>query len=387
MHNNFRVMVLIEPSRAYERALLRGIARYAHLHGPWIFSREAPFWEQSHHQTLLGQMAAVDGIITRESPDLSAILKLGKPTIVSNVTTERIGGLPNIVSDHKVIGKMAAEHLIERGFRNFAFCGYGGLFWSNQRQGGFQSRIRKEGAQLHVYGASEPRRRLSWKKELPLVINWLKSLPKPVGLMACIDERSQQVADACRSAGIAIPEQVAIIGVDNDDMICTLSTIPLSSVATDAEKGGYEAARLLDTLMKGRRSGQKLVEIRPTHVVMRTSTDIMAAEDPHVSKATKYIGDRCRHPLYVDEVARVAGLSRRVLEKRFRSQLDRSVNEHIRRCRVHLIERLLTEGNMTITEIALFMGFPDAAHIARTFRSETGISPAGYRRQHHLVSS
>ncbi len=387
MHDNPRVMVLIEPSRAYERALLRGIARYAHLHGPWIFSREAPFWERSPHRTLLEQMATVDGIITREGPDLSAILKLGTPAIVSNVDTERIGGVPNIISDHKAIGRMAAEHLIERGFRNFAFCGYGDLFWSDQRCEGFLNRVRKGGGQVHVYGASQTRRRLSWKKELPLVTDWLMSLPKPVGLMACIDERSQQVADACRSAGIAIPEQVAIVGVDNDDMICTLSTLPLSSVATDAEKGGYEAARLLDTLMKGRRSPQKLIEIRPTHVVMRTSTDIMAAEDPHVSKATKYIGNRCRHPLYVDEVARVAGLSRRVLEKRFRAQLDRSVNEHIRRCRVHLIERLLTEGNMTITEIALFMGFPDAAHIARYFRQETGISPAAYRREHHLVNS
>jgi len=387
MSGNPRVMVLIEPSRAYERALLRGIAHYSHLHGPWIFSREAPFWERSPHRTLLDQMAAVDGVITRESPDLSTILKLGKPTIVSNVATERIGGLPNIVSDHTAIGRMAAEHLIERGFRNFAFCGYVNLFWSDQRCEGFRNRIREDGGLVHVYGASQSRRRLSWKKELPLVTDWLKSLPKPVGLMACIDERSQQLADACQSVGIAIPEQVAIVGVDNDDMICTLSTIPLSSVATDAEKGGYEAARLLDTLMKGRRSSQKFIQIKPTHIVMRTSTDIMAAEDPHVSKATKYIGDRCRYPLYVDEVARVAGLSRRVLEKRFRAQLDRSVNGHIRRCRVHLIERLLTEDNMTIAEIALFMGFPDAAHIARYFRQETGISPAGYRRQHHLVNS
>lgn len=387
MHDNPRVMLLIEPSRAYERALLTGIARYAHRHGPWIFSREAPFWERSPHRTLLEQMAAADGIITRESPDLPSILKLGKPAIVSNVETERIAGLPNIISDHKAIGRMAAEHLIERGFRHFAFCGYGGLFWSDRRCEGFRNRVRKGGGQVHVYGASPTRGQLSWKKELPLLADWLMSLPKPVGVMACIDERSQQVADACRSADLAIPEQVALVGVDNDDMICTLSTLPLSSVATDAEKGGYEAASLLDTLMKGGRSSRQFIQIKPTHVVMRTSTNIMAAEDPHVSKATKYIGDKCRQPLYVAEVARVAGLSRRVLEKRFRAQLNRSVNGHIRRCRVHLIERLLTEGDMTIAEIAHFMGFPDAAHIARYFRQETGISPAVYRREHHLVNS
>lgn len=377
-----RVMLLIEASRGYERALLRGIARYSHLHGPWIFLREAPFWEREPHRALIEQLKSVDGIIMRECADMPQILRLGKPVIVSNYATEQIPGLPNIISDHMAIGRMAAEHLIERGFRHFAFCGYSSFFWSNQRRHGFEQRIKKAGVKVHLYDSAEGGRQMHWKKELLRVAKWLQSLPKPVGIMACIDERSQQVAEACKAAGLSIPDQVSIVGVDNDEMICTLSGIPLSSVAINAEKGGYEAAEQLDSLMKGKKKYRKSIKIKPSRVVARTSTDIVAVEDLNVSRAAKYIMDNCRQTIYVADVAKAAGLSRRVLEKRFRRTLNRSINEHIRQCKVSMITELLTGSNMTISEIALHMGFPDAAHIARYFRSQTGTSPADYRRRH-----
>lgn len=382
MKANPRVMVLLESARAYERALLRGVARYAHLHGPWVFVREAPFWERRSGAALLAQAEAADGVILREGPFLSEILKLGKPTIVTNYATERIPGLPNIVSDHYAIGRMAADHLIERGFRQFGFCGYGGFYWSRQRCDGFRERIENAGYRLHVYEGSLARCGAAWRKEQRLIMKWLQALPKPIGVMACIDERSQQVADACTSAGIAIPGEVAIVGVDNDDMICTLSSIPLSSVVIDAEKGGYEAARCLDMLMRGRKVRAPVIEIKPSHVIARTSTDIMAAGDVNVSRAARYIGSHCRETIYVSDVARAAGLSRRVLEKRFRSALCRSVNDYIRQCRVARITELLAGSAMTVSEIASHMGFPDAAHIARYFRRQTNTSPAGYRRNH-----
>ena len=145
--------------------------------------------------------------------------------------------------------------------------------------------------------------------------------------------------------------------------------------------GGYEAARLLHSLMRKRGKKEAVIEIEPTHVATRASTHVVAVEDPHVSKATKYIGDHCRESIYVTDVAKAAGLSRRVLEKRFREALNRSINEHIRQCRVDLISKLLADSDMTISEIAFSMGFPDAAHIARYFRELTHISPADYRRK------
>lgn len=223
-----------------------------------------------------------------------------------------------------------------------------------------------------------------WKKEQQFVMEWLASLPKPVGLMACIDERGQQVAEACKAAGLSIPGQVAIVGVDDDEMICTLSSVSLSSVAISAEKGGYAAAEQLDRLMSGRKNVQRLIRITPTHVVTRTSTDIVAVEDAGLSRATKFIIDHCRQTIYVDEVAKAAGLSRRVLEKRFRTALNRSINDYIRQCRINHMIKLLTGSGMTISEIAMHMGFPDAAHISRYFRSQTEMSPAQFRRLYRL---
>lgn len=377
-------MLLIESSRAYERGLLRGIARYSQLHGPWILSREAPFWEARSRKSLLAQLRSVDGIIMRECSLLPEIRQLRKPLVVSNHATERIDGMPNIVSDHPAIGRMAADHLVERGFRNFAFLGYCRVFWSRQRCEGFSRRVKQAGHSVHVYETEGRVRPLPWKKEQQLVIDWLRALPKPVGLMACIDERSQQVAEACKAAGLSVPDQVAIIGADNDEMICTLSGIPLSSVAIAAEKGGYAAAEELDRLMSGRRGVRTLVRIEPTHVVTRTSTDIVAVEDACLSRATRFIIDNCRRTIYVAEVAKAAGLSRRVLEKRFRTALNRSVNDYIRQCRVNLIIKLLTGSSMTVSDIALHMGFPDAAHIARYFRGQVDMSPAQYRRMYRL---
>jgi LacI family transcriptional regulator len=203
--------------------------------------------------------------------------------------------------------------------------------------------------------------------------------------MACIDERSQQVVEACQSEGINIPEQVAIVGVDNDEMICTLSNIPLSSVAINAEKGGFAAAARLHSLMQ--KKGAKALSpiyIKPSHVVARTSSDLLLVDDPQVGKALRYIRENCKRFLYVEEVARAAGLSRRVLEKRFRSVLHLSVLEHLRHCRIELISAMLLESTMTISEISLATGFSDAAHIARYFRSQTGISPQEYRKRHQL---
>ena len=376
------VMLLIESARAYERALLRGIARYSHLHGPWIFFREAPFWEKRPHQALLAQLQAVDGIIMRECSYMSDIRRLGKPVIVSNYATPQFDGLSNFWSDNVAIGRMAADHLLERGFRNFAFCGYGHFFWSNQRCDGFQQRVAEAGYRVHRYDPSRPRKQLLWKEEQQHVTKWLESLPKPVGLMTCVDERSQQVAEACKAAAITVPDQVAIVGVDNDEMICTLANIRLSSVAIDAEKAGYEAAALLHTMMRGDGTSQQRIEIKPTHVVTRASTDVVAVDEPHVATAVKYIRDNCRQELYVRDIARAAGVSRRSLETRFRATLARSINQQVRHSRIQMIMNMLIETAMTISEIAFSMGFPDAAHIARYFKSETNLSLAEFRRRH-----
>jgi LacI family transcriptional regulator len=378
------VFLLIDSARAYERALLKGIARYSQVHGPWVFFHEGPFWERHSRQNLLERMKSADGIIMREGPFMQNILKLRIPTIVSNYATERIAGAPNIVSDHVAIGRMAAEHLLERGFRHFAFCGYPELFWSIQRCEGFTRRIKEAGLEWTDYRPTKKIRQ-HWKHELPFMMEWLKALPKPVGLFSCVDERSQQVAEACKKSALRIPDEVAILGVDNDEMICMLSSIPLSSVAITAEKGGYEAAAVLDRLMREKKRGATAVEISPSHVVTRTSTDIVTVADDHVARALTFIRDNSRRALQVGDVAQAVGLSRRVLEKRFRNVLNRSIYEQIRQERVGLIIKLLADPTLRVADIADSLGFPDAAHIARYFRSHTGLSPAAYRQRNYLA--
>ena len=377
------VFLLIDSSRAYERALLKGIAHYSQMHGPWIFVHEGPFWEKHSRKDLLDRMKSADGIIMREGPFMKEILNLRIPAIVSNYATEDIPGLPNIISDHVAIGRLAAEHLLERGFRQFAFCGYPELFWSNQRCEGFTQRIKKAGFEWTDYRPPKTIRQ-HWKNELPFMMEWLKELPKPVGLFTCVDERSQQVAEACKKSALRIPDEVAILGVDNDEMICMLSSTPLSSVAITAEKGGYEAAAVLDRLMKGKKKSTATIQISPSHIVTRTSTDIVTVADDHVARALTFIRDNSKRELQVGDVAQAAGLSRRVLEKRFRKTVNRSIHEQIRQERVGLIIKLLADPTLRITDIAYSMGFPDAAHIARYFRSQTGLSTATYRQRHYL---
>jgi len=374
------VMLLLNPGYAYERALLAGISRYSQLHGPWMFVREAPYWEPDS-RTMRERLKAVDGVIIIESPLLKEIRASGLPCVVSNYLTETIKGIPNIVSDHRAMGEMAAHHLLDKGFRHFAFCGYPGLFWSDQRFEGFERALRQAGCTVDLFVPPAGRRRLPRESEQTSLASWLMALPKPVGLMACIDERGQQVAEVCQSASLSIPDHVAIIGVNNDELVCTLSNIPTSSVAISAEQGGFDAAACLHRLMLGQLPRSDTILIHPTHVVARTSTDIITIADPHVARAVRFIQDACKTPLRVADVAKAAGLSRRVLEKRFRVSLNRTIHEQIRKSRISVITRMLIDSAMSVSEIARATGFTDATHIARYFRTETGVSLADFRRR------
>jgi len=375
-------MLLIEPAREYERALLRGIMRYSQRHGPWVFFREKPFWETQPRKSLIAQIGTVDGIVMRECSGLREILGVGKPTIVSPYATERIPASGCIVSDHVAMGRMAAEHLLERGFRHFAFCGYDRVFWSRQRCEGFRDRIAFAGFATHRYRSPRLGRRMSWNNEQQLLMDWLVSLPKPVAVMACVDERSQQVAEACKTAQLAVPDQVAIVGVDNDEFLCCLSNLPLSSVAIDAERAGFQSAALLAALMAGCRAQNRVITVEPIRVVTRVSSDIFAVDDPHVARALRCIREGCRQAIRVIDVVRSAGLSRRVLEKRFQSSLNRTIGQEIRRQRVDQIASMLLNTDLSIADIAAALGYQDAAHIARYFSRVNAVSPQTYRRQH-----
>ena len=381
-----KVILLIENSRGFGRELLRGIAKYSRLHGPWTFYRMPAFYRDPGGRIRKKEMHRLKnwgatGIIMREVENNEELIGLGLPTIISTYVHEKIPNTCEIYVENVNIGKMAAEHLLGLGFKQFAFCGFNDFFWSQERQEGFTKRIKQAGFETHIYKQPKSKAKRLWDNEQVILADWLKSLPKPIGLMACIDERSQDVIEACKTAGIHVPEEIAIIGGDNDDLICDLANPPLSSVAISGVRAGYQAAELLDRLMFGKEepTGQKIF-VEPTHVEARQSTDILAIDDRDVAVAVRFIRQHSREPIQVADIAEAAAIGRRSLEKRFRKVLGRSLHDEIRRVRVEQVAKMLVETNLSVSQIADSFGYSSVNNIARYFRREKGISLFAYRK-------
>lgn len=379
------VLLMMEMLRASTRGHLAGIAKYSRLHGPWTFYRQPLSYLQPYQNTGKTEPSptgTIDGIITyiTHKKELQS-LPAGVPTIIIPFL-ELIPGFPNMATSG-LSGKMGAEYFLERGFQHFAFCGFPDIYWSQLRSRHFEQAIRRAGFTAHIY---QPPRTIAqakhlWSVEQQYVVTWLLSLPKPIGIMACNDDRGQKVLDACKTAGLLVPEQVAVLGVDNDDMICDITDPPLSSIAVNFETVGYEAAKLLDQLMKGEKyTGQTIPPVSPIRVVTRQSTDILAVEDAEIAAALRFIRRNRNQAIRVGDVVNATTASRRSLEKRFRSILNRSILDEIRHVRMNHMAQLLAETDMTIEQIALALGLPDSKHIAELFRRELGLTPRAYRR-------
>jgi LacI family transcriptional regulator len=390
MSNTRKVVLLIESSRAYGRGLLRGIAKYSRLHGPWMFYRESPFYlKPDSLKKMISNIKkwGATGIIVREQEGLDEILALNLPTIVSPLTERCIPNVPSIYTDCSAIAKLGAEYFLKMGFRHFAFCGYHHkppFAWSEDRAKVFEEIIAQAGLKTHIYTPSKSQILPSWEKEQLILANWLKTLPKPIAMMTCADDRSQNVIDACRIANIKVPEEIAILGTDNDEIICDLSFPPLSSIILNVEKTGYEAAELLDAGMRGQKIENKLLLVQPLNIVTRQSTEVMAIEDRDIAEAIRYIRKNAKDMIQVNEIAAAIGISRRSLERKFKKTLGCSIYDEIRHIRVEQMARFLVETNYSILRIARTFGLTGVSHIARYFRKEKGISPQAYRKQYSL---
>jgi LacI family transcriptional regulator len=321
----------------------------------------------------------VDGIILRDVDKLQEVLDLGIPAVVIGHSQMEVPNLVNVVADSSAIGRIGAEHLLGCGFKHFAFCGYAGAPWSDLRREFFSRRIREAGFEVHVYANLVPAAN-AWREERHDMAAWLQSLPKPVGLLACNDDCGQQVIEACKLANLVVPDSVGVLGADNDEVVCGLSEPPMSSVAINFERAGYEAALVLFQLLRGRRRVPLKITASATHVVARHSTDIMAVSDPHVIKALQFIREHARENMMVTDVSRATALSRRALEIKFRRKIGCSILEHIRRVRTDQIVRLLVETELPVRQIAESLGFSDVQHFARYFRAGKQTSPLAYRR-------
>jgi LacI family transcriptional regulator len=309
----------------------------------------------------------------------------------------RFDQIPAFVTDPRAVAKMAADFFLQAGFRHFAFCGYTGVPFSDERGEAFAAYLAAKGYRTRLF--SPPPRSLTAVRRgvnLPLtllqaveqrgleteraVAAWLHKQPRPLALFACNDICGQQVLNACREHGVNVPGEVAVMGVDDDEVLCTISEPPLSSIKPDAERLGTEAAALLDAMMKRKRVHPGLVEIPPLWIVERASTDVVAIEDPVTVRALRYIRSHVAEGINVKDVLAHVGCSRTDLGVRFRHWLKTSVRTEIVRLRLECACSLLRQTNLSLARIARQCGFRDAPSFCRLFRRRLKQTPTRYRQ-------
>jgi LacI family transcriptional regulator len=382
MNRLFQVRLLIETSREYGRALLRGIYRYNSVDSRWLIEQQTP-WHAGSNRTdeaSPGQLAGhVDGVIMRDRKGSLELLKKGIPVIFAGYLHEDVRDTHRIVTDDLAIARRAATHLLERGFGHFAFVGHDHLPWSRRRREAFVEAVRQAGYECAPFAQARRRALREWPQEQKSLAEWLCALPKPVGLLACNDDRARQVIDICLATGLSVPDEIALVGVDNDEFVCNLSNPPISSVALAVEDAGYEAAQRLHQLMTGGRPKPQDIVPATLGVAARRSSEVTVVQDVLVARAVQFIRDNCCKPIQVPDVLREVALSRRVLYRRFQRALGCGVSEYIRKVRAAQIERMLLDTDCSIAEIAEALGFPSAGHIASYFRSVRGTNPLTFR--------
>jgi LacI family transcriptional regulator len=378
-----QVALMIETSTAYGRTILRGVSQYICEHEPWDVYIEQRSLQDPVPRWLCDWGG--DGIISRASTPSSArqVLRTGIPTVDLNDQVKNLG-LPQIHSDHAAIAQMAANHLMDRGFRHFAYFGFPVFEWSVRRAEAFAQCVCAAGHTFHenkvTQRASWGHQQVSWQEEIKRVARWVKRLPKPLGVFAGNDTRGKQLLDACRLARVAVPEAVAVIGVDNEELACKLALPPLSSVIPDAFRVGYEAAAMLNTLMNGCQVLERLRYVPPLGVVTRQSTDVTAIPDPRVASAMSFIRRHACEGIGVEDVVEHLLVSRSVLQQLFRQILDKTIHGAITDLRIQRAKQLLAETDLPLTAIAERTGFAYDTYLSIVFRRETGRTPSSYRR-------
>jgi LacI family transcriptional regulator len=297
-------------------------------------------------------------------------------------------GLPLIATENNLAVNLAVEHFMQRGFRHYAFCGFVGANYSDQRSRFFAERLAQAGLACAIYHPPETsrdaqvieleKRGLLFQDHLS---EWLEFLPKPVALLTCNDIRGQQVVNACRRANLAVPEEVAIVGVDNDEIFCELCDPPLTSVALNTLEIGYEAAALLERIMAGGQRPTQPILIPPLGIVTRRSSDVLAMDDRALAAGTRFLREHAFQALNINEVARAAGMSRRVFERRFAAQVGRPPKAEVLRLRLERVKALLADTDWTLAQIAERTGFKYSEYLHTVFTQKIGMPPGRFRAQ------
>ena len=376
-----RVGLLIETSGVHGRRILQGITHYLRSHRSWTLVLEHGDNEPTLPRGF--ETCGLDGVISRWSgPQVSEALCHLDAAVVDVSSRQPHFGLPRITTDDRAVGALAAEHLLERRLPSFAFYGLEGELWSACRRDGFCETVSRAGYSAEVF-ETPLRKHFHRPREAELdgFGRRLAALPRPVGVMVCKDLHGRYVLDACHRAGLRVPDDVAVIGADDDELICELHNPPLSSVIANPEQIGYEAASLLDHLMAGGKATFDEMLIPPVGVATRRSTDLLAIDDDRVVAAVRYIHANACHGITVGDLLRHVSLSRTTLDRQFQRYLNRSPQAEIRSSQLGRARQLLAETDHSISRIAELVGFRHTEYFHFAFKRQFSQTPGQFRQR------
>lgn len=381
-----RLLYFTDFSEQFPYRLLRGIYRYGQQNNiQWVVCRmPSELKGQYEFQDLVNWAKEwkADWVIGQFTLDVDLQeFRRNGIVVMAQDYEALIPGVPNITADYKKMGEMAAERFVARGFREFAFYGNNGMCWSDDRRDGFCGYLEELGYGDHVHVYTGKRPASSWFFRLDQVREWLLSLPKPVGVFTCDDNQAVKVAEACKTLGLRIPYDVAIVGVDNDEILCNMSDPPISSIDVDIEKGGYEAAAMAVKMIQDPSYEGEDIILHPLHIITRESSNLITTKDEQVHQALTFIHSNVTHKILVKDVLEHVPLSRRLLEQRFLKATGKTIYQYISELRVDHFGRLLLETDEPIGNLAARMDEPDPKSLSRRFKEIKGCTPVAYRKK------
>ena len=375
-----QIAILVETESTWGRRVIRGIASYAEKRAIWHLLINP---RDHEYRSALPDGWKGDGIIARITSRLQAeqLRSSGMPVVDVDDVFDALPGVARVINDEEARAQMALEHFLARGFSSFAYFAPPSNRYSTRFGEAFSAAVAATNNPCEVYRPGyRAGRKISWDEQQRRVSRWLFSLPRPVAILTVDAHHAYQIAEICHFAEIRIPDEVAILAGDSDDLLCEVSTPPLSSISMASERIGYQAAEVLDAMMSGAEVPAKPLLIKPHNVVSRQSTDVLSIDDPIIVQALRYIQTHAHLGIGVDDILREVPISRRSLEIQFRGYLGRSPAEEIRRVRLERGRALLGKRDMSITEVAMASGFSNATRFGIAFRKQYGLTPRGFRK-------
>lgn len=383
MDHSRRIALLLDRSLSFVRGVLQGVRAYSAARPQWVVRDGPPRLHMVNRVREWRPHGVIAGLVLPQVAH--ALMRMRTPLVDTAFVLPDLK-VPTVDVDHAAVGRMAADYYRDRKFVSFAFYGSESACYAQLEQRAFRERLAEDGHNVSsCYSDFLPDAKASalWRKSAQKTVRWLRRLAKPVAVFACEDTAARYLADLCRQLDLRIPDDVALLGVGNDELECRLTAPWLSSIAVPSQQIGFEAAALLDRLMTGQRAPGQPILLPPLRVVTRHSTDITAVEDETVQAALQYIRDHAREPIRVEDLADTLAVGRRNLERRFRRLLDRSVLDEIHKTRTEIAADLLGDTHLPVATVARHAGFTSIRQLDVVFARLRGMTPTAFRRQAH----